>query len=155
VDQERFERLNLRADLICRKNDFNIMKMNYLTHFASHVQCFGSISMYSTKIGELSPKEQIKDGYIMLKENEATQQIFSQYGHQHALGMPLQTKEALLKTGVIVVGNSGMDTSTSSSCSAPQRMLKSRTNIGTHSEPCPAHDIEYCDMTEEMLCFIK
>jgi len=67
----------------------------------------------------------------------------------------MPTIEALLKTGVIVVGNSGMEMPTSSSRSAPQRMLKGRTNIGTLSELCRAHEIEYCDMMEEMLPFIK
>jgi len=69
--------------------------------------------------------------------------------------MRLQTIEALLKTGVIVVGNSGMEMPTSSSRSAPRQMLKGRTNIGTLSELCRAHEIEYCDMIEEMLRFIK
>jgi hypothetical protein len=111
--------------------------------------------MYSTEIGELAHKEQIKDGYRRSNKNEAARQILSQYGRQHALGMRLQTIEALLKTGVIVVGNSGMEMPTSSSRSAPRRMLKGRTNIGTLSELCRAHEIEYCDMMEEMLRFIK
>jgi len=34
-------------------------------------------------------------------------------------------------------------------------MLKGRTNIGTLSEPSQAHEIEYCDMMEEILRFIK
>jgi len=69
--------------------------------------------------------------------------------------MRLQTIEALLKTGVIVVENRGMEMPTSSSRSAPRRMLKGRTNIDTLSELCRAHEIEYCDMMEEMLRFIK
>jgi len=69
--------------------------------------------------------------------------------------MHLQTIESLLQTGVIVVRNSGMDMLTSSSSSAPRRMLKSSTNIGTLSELCQAHEIEYCDMMEEILYFIK
>ena len=48
-----------------------------------------------------------------------------------------------------------MDMPTSSSRSAPQRMLKGRTNIGTLSELCRPREIEYCDMMEEMLRFIK
>jgi len=48
-----------------------------------------------------------------------------------------------------------MDMATGSSRSAPHRILKSRKNIGTVPELCPAHEIEYCDMMEEMLCFIK
>jgi len=69
--------------------------------------------------------------------------------------MRLQTIEALLKTGVIVVGNSRMEMLTSSSHNAPRRMLKGRTNIGTLSELCRAHEIKYCNMMEELLRFIK
>jgi len=76
--------------------------------------------MYSTEIGELAHKEPIKDGYQRSNKNEAARQILSQYGRQHTLGMRLLTIEALLKTGVIVVGNSGMEMLTSSSCSAPR-----------------------------------
>ena len=111
--------------------------------------------MYSTEIGELTHRKQIKDSYRRSNKNEAARQILSQYGRQHSLGMRLQTMEALLKTGVIVVGNSGMEMPTSSRCSAPRRMLKGRTNIGRLSELCRAHEIEYCDMMEEMLRFIK
>ena len=69
--QERAERFDQRADLIQRENHFNFIKMHYLTHFASHVQRFGSISMYSTEIGELAHKDQIKDGYRRSNKNEA------------------------------------------------------------------------------------
>jgi len=48
-----------------------------------------------------------------------------------------------------------MEMPTPSSCSAPQRMLKGRTNIGTLLELCRAHEMEYCDMMEQMLCFIQ
>jgi len=69
--------------------------------------------------------------------------------------MRLQTIEALLKTGVIVVENSGMEIPTSSSRSAPQLMLKGRTNIGTLSEQYRAYEIEHCNMMEKILRFIK
>jgi len=39
---------------------------------------------------------------------------------KESLRMRFQIIEALLKTGVIVVGNSGMEMPTSSSCSAPR-----------------------------------
>jgi len=155
VDQEWLARANQPADLIRRENHFNLIKMHYLTNFASHVRHFGSISMYSTAIGELAHKEQIKDSYRRSYKNEAARQILSQYGRQHTLRMRLRTMEALLKTGVIVVGNSRMEMPTSSSRSAPRQMLKCHTNIAKLSELCRAHEIEYCDMIEEILRFIK
>jgi len=54
---ERVERSDRQADLIRRENHFNFIKMHYLTHIASHVQGFGSISMYSTEIGKLAHKD--------------------------------------------------------------------------------------------------
>jgi len=69
--------------------------------------------------------------------------------------MCLQTIEGLLKTGVIVVRNRGMEMPNSSCRSAPRRMLKGRTNCGTLSELCQGHQINYCDIMEEMLPFIK
>jgi len=38
ADQERVERSDRRADLIRPENHFNFIKMNYPTHFASHVR---------------------------------------------------------------------------------------------------------------------
>jgi len=75
----------------------------------------------------------------------------SQDGRQQALGMRLQTIKALLKTGVIVGGNSGMEMPASSSRNAPRQMLKDRTNIGRLSELCRAHEMEYCDMIEDSI----
>ena len=54
-----------------------------------------------------------------------------------------------------MVGNSGMEMLTSSSRRLPRPMLKGRINIGMLSWLCRAHEIEYCDMIEEILPFIK
>jgi len=37
VDQERLERATQQADLIRRENDFNCIKMHYLSHFACNL----------------------------------------------------------------------------------------------------------------------
>jgi len=71
ADQERVERSDRGADMIRPENHFNFIKMHYLTHFASHVRRFGSISMYSIEIGELADKDEIKDGYRMSNKNDA------------------------------------------------------------------------------------
>ena len=157
ADQERAERFDQRADLIRRENHFNFIKMHYLTHFASHVRRFGSISMYSTEIGELAHKDQIKDGYRRSNKNEAARQILSQYGRQHALGMRLQTIEALSKAdGVIIVEDNEMEMPALSSHSTPRRILKGRMkNTSTLTELCRAFNIHYSDMIEEILRFIK
>ena len=95
ADQNRLERVNRRADLIQRENHFTFIKMHYLSHFASHMRRCGSILMYSTEMGELAHKEQIKGGYRRSNKNNATGQILSYYGRKHTLGMRLQTIETL------------------------------------------------------------
>jgi len=156
ADQNRLHRVNRRADLIQRENQFNFIKMHYLSHFVSHVRRFGSILMYSTEMGELAHKEQIKEGYRRSNKNNTARQLLLYYGRKHALGMRLQTIEALSKAeNAFVMGNSGME-APASSRSAPRRVLKGRMmeNIGTLTALCRAFNIDYSDMIEEMLSFI-
>jgi len=157
ADQERVQRSDRRADLIWRANHFNLMKMHYQTDFTSHVRRFGSISMYSTEIGELAHADQIKDGYRRSNMNQAARQIWSHYGHQQALGIMLWTIEALSKVeGVIVVEYRGIEMPTGSSRITPRRGLKGRMkNTSTLTELCTALDIHYSNMMEEILCYIK
>jgi len=158
ADQEMVERSDRQADLIRREKHFNFIKVHYLTQLASHVRRFGSKSMYSTEIGDLAHKDQIKDGYRRSNKNEAARQILSHYGRQHALGIRLQTIKALSKVeGVIVVEDSGMEILTVPSCSTPRWVLKGRRmkNTSTLTELCTALDIHYSNMMEEILCFIR
>jgi len=157
ADQVRVERSDRRAGLIQRENHFNFIKMHYRTHFASHVRRFGSISMYSTEIGEQSYKDQIKDGYRRSNKNEAARQILSNYGRQHALEIRLQTIEALSKVeGVIVVDDSGMEMPTVPSRSTPCPVLKGRMkNTSTLTELSTALNIHYSNMMEKILRFIR
>jgi len=115
ADQNRVQRVNQRADLIRQENHFNSIKMHYLTHFASHVQRFGSILMYSAEMGELAHEEKIKECYGKSNKNEAARQILSQYGRQHALAMRLQTIEALSKAeNAALIAKGGMEALASS-----------------------------------------
>jgi len=157
ADQNRLQRVNRRADLIQQENHFNFIKMHYLSHFVSHVRRFASILMYSNEMGELAHKEQIKVGYRRSNKNNAARQILSYYGRKHALGMRLQTIEALLKAeNAVVMGNRGMEVPASSR-SAPRRVLQAHMmeNIGTLTELCRALNIDYSDMIEEKLRFIR
>jgi len=157
ANQERVERSDQQADLIRCENHFNFIKMHYLTHFASHVRRFGSITMYSTEIGELAYMDQVKDGYRRSNKNDAAQQILSQYGRQHALGMRVQSIEALLKVkGVIVAEHSGMEMRAFSSQSTPRRILKGRMkNTSRLTELCATLNIHYADMMQERLRFTR
>jgi len=157
ADQERVERSDRRADFIRRENNFNFIKMHYLTHFASHVRRFGSLSRYSTEIGELAHKDQIKDGYRRSNKNAAARQILSHYGRQHAPGIRLQTIEALWKVeGVIVVEARGMEMLTVPSRSTPRRVLKGRMkNTSMLTELGTALDIHHSNMMEEILRYIR
>ena len=157
ADQNRLERVNRRADLIQRENHFNFIKMHYLSHFASHVRCVGSILIYSTEMGQLAYKEQIKEGYRRSDKNHAARQILSYYCRKHALGMRLQTIEALSKAeNALIIGN-GVVEAPVSSRSVPRQVLKGgmMENIGTLTELCRALNIDYSNMIEEMLHFIR
>ena len=63
MDEARIERANQWAELIPRENHFNFIKTHFLNHFVQYVRRFGPVPMYSTDIGELAHKEQIKEGY--------------------------------------------------------------------------------------------
>ena len=157
ADQNRLLRVNRRADLIQQENHFNCIKMYYLSHFVSHMRLFGSILMYSTEMGELAHPEQIKEIYCRSNKNNAARQILPYYGGKPALGMWLQTIEALSKAeNVFIMGNGGMEAPFSSR-SAPRRVLKGHLmeNIGTLTELCRALNIDYSDMIEEILCFLR
>ena len=157
ADEKRQQRINQWEDLMQRENHFNFIKMHYLTYFELHVRRFGSVSMYSTDIGELAHKEQIKEGYRRSNKNDAARQILSQYGRQHAIGMRLQTIEALSKADNIMrVGNVPMEMPDSSSRSVPRRVLRGRRkNTNTLVELSLVLDINYSDMVEGLLCYIK
>ena len=109
--------------------------------------------MYSTDIGELAHKEQIKEGYRRSNKNEAAQQILSHYGRQHALGMRLQTIKELSKTDdKIRIGNVRTEMATSTTYSVPQRILRSSAmNSNILIELYWVLEIDYSDMIEEML----
>ena len=97
MDEARIERANWWAELIQREYHFNFIKMHYLNHFVHQVRRFGSVPMYSTDIGELGHKEQIKEGYRRSNKYHAAQQILAQFSKQHAIGMRLLTMEAVRK----------------------------------------------------------
>src|SRR5207302_1287861 len=128
-----------------------------LSRFASHVRRFGSIPTYSTDIGELAHKEQIKEGYRRSNKNEAARQILSHYGCQHALGMRLQTTKELSKTDdKIRIGNVRTEMATSTTYSVPRRIHCSHAmNSNTLIELARVLKIGYSDMIEEMLRYIK
>jgi len=156
ADQDRLQRFNQRADLIRQENHVNFIKMHYLSQDSAHVRRFAAIPMYSTEIGELAHKKQIKEGYPRSNKNEAAHQILLHYGSQHALGMRLQTLETLLKAeSVIMIDNSGGEVGAVRR-SIPRPVLKGQMrNIGTLTKLCRTCSIDYGDVIEEMLHFIK
>ena len=113
--------------------------------------------MYSTDIGELSHKEQLKEGYWRSNKNEPARQILSYYGRHHALGMRLQTIEQHAKTdNEIRFGNVRTEMVTSSSRSEPQRVLRSRVkNTNTLIKLSQVLEIDYSDMIRQILRYIK
>jgi len=86
-DDNRQEENDLCLDLVRDESHFNFMTMHLLSHFCDHIPQFGNIPMYSTEIGELAHKTQIKDGWRQSNKNNPARQIVHSYGRQHAIRM--------------------------------------------------------------------
>jgi len=61
--------------------------------------------MYSTEIGELAHKTQIKDGWGQSNKNDAARQIVNSYCRQHAIRMRLLNLESLKCRDADLSGN--------------------------------------------------
>lgn len=95
LDENRLERNEEREEILRNKSHFNFIKLHLLVHYCSHVRKFGNVPMYSTDVGELAHKVQIKEGYRHSNKNEASRQILQYYGRVHAVSMRLLTLQAL------------------------------------------------------------
>jgi len=94
-DDNRQEENDLFLDLVCGESHFNFIKMHLLSHLCEHIRQFGNIPMYSTEIGELPHKMQIKDGWRQSNKHDAARQIVHSYCRQHAIRMRLLNRESL------------------------------------------------------------
>jgi len=70
-DAEREEETERRMDLIFCEPHFNFIKMHLLSHFCDDIRQFGNIPMYSTELGELAHKTQIKPGWRQSNKNDS------------------------------------------------------------------------------------
>jgi len=95
----RDEEDELRMDMIHGESHFNFIKMHLLSHFCDHIRQFGNIPMYSTEIGKLAHKTQIKEGWRQSNKNDAARQIVHSYGSQHAIRMRLLNLQSLKNRG--------------------------------------------------------
>jgi len=88
-------------DMIHGESHFNFIKMHLLSQFCDHIRQFGNIPMYSTEIGELGHKTQIKEGWHQSNKNNAARQILHSYGRQHAIRMRLLNLQSLKHRGAV------------------------------------------------------
>jgi len=86
-------------DLIHCESDFNFIKIHLLSHLGDHIRQFGNIPMYSTELGELAHKEQIKDTWRRSNKNYPLHQIVHSYSRQHAIRMRFLNLESLGRRG--------------------------------------------------------
>jgi len=80
LEDDQDEENDLRMDMIHMASHFNIVKMPLLCHYCDHIRQFGNIPIYSTEFGELTHKEQIKDGWRCSKKHDVERQIHHSYG---------------------------------------------------------------------------
>ena len=131
----------LCINIIHGETHFNFIKMHLLSHFCDYIRQFGNIPMYSTKIGELAHKMQIKDRCRQSNKNDAGRQIVHRYGRQHAIQVRLLNLESLHARGVDlsvdVLQHLDRKTSTVSQRVIRRRILKGRredvSNVGNFS----------------------
>jgi len=98
-DNDRDEQDKLPMDLIHCESYFNFHKMHLLSQFGDHIRQFGNIQMYSTEIGELAHKTQIKERWCQSNKNDAARQIVHSYGRQYAIRMRLLNLQSLNNRG--------------------------------------------------------
>jgi len=94
-DDNRQDENDLFLDLVRGDSHFNFIKMHLLSPFCDHIRQFGNIPMYSTEIGELAHKTQIKHRWRQSNKNDEARQILHSYGRQHAIRMRLLNLESL------------------------------------------------------------
>jgi len=129
-DDDRDEENELRMDMINAESHFNFVKMHLLSNLCDHIHQFGIIPMYSTEIGDLAHKTQIKGGWRQSNKNDAARQIVHSYGRQHAIRMRLWNLDSLQDRGqglsADVLKHLDRTTSTVSQPVIHQRILKRR-----------------------------
>jgi len=99
LDDNQDEEDELRRDRIHGESHSNFIKMHLLSHLCDHIRQFGNIPMYSTEIGELAHKTQIKEGWRQSNKSDAARQIVHSYGRQQAIGMRLLNLQSLKNHG--------------------------------------------------------
>ena len=87
LDESHLERTDKREEILRNKSHFDFIMLHLLVHYCSHVRKFGNIPMYSTDVGELAHKVQIKEGYQHLNKNYASRQILPYYSRVHVVSM--------------------------------------------------------------------
>ena len=95
LNESHLEQTDKCEEIHQNKSHVNFIKLHLLVHYCSHVQKFRNIPMYSTDVGELAHKVQIKEGYQHSNKNDASRQILHYYGRVHAVSMRLLTLHAL------------------------------------------------------------
>jgi len=98
-DDDRDEEDEQRINMIHGQSHFNFIKMHLLSHFFDHIRQLGNIPMYSTEIGELAHKTQIKEEWRQSKQNDTARQIVHSYRRQHAIRMRLLNLQSLKNRG--------------------------------------------------------
>ena len=98
-DDDRDEASELPMEMINAESYFNLVKVPLLSHFCDHIPQFRNIPMYSTEIGELPQKTQIKEGWRQWNKNDAVRQIVHSYGRQHSIRMRQLNMESLQDRG--------------------------------------------------------
>ena len=95
LDENCMARADKHSEILRNRSPFDFIKIHLLVHYCSDVQKFGNIPMYSTDVGELAHKVQVKEGDRDSNKNDASCQILHYYGRVHVVSTRLVTLCAL------------------------------------------------------------
>jgi hypothetical protein len=98
-DTNRAQWTEEHEEYLQSQSHFNFIKIHLLVHYSSHVREYGNIPIYSTDVGDLAYKVQIKEGYRSSDKIDAVGQILTYYGRIHALSTGYLKLLALEKPG--------------------------------------------------------
>ncbi|KAL0630557.1 hypothetical protein Q9L58_010596 [Maublancomyces gigas] len=85
--EHKLERSDQLRNIYREESHFNFIKIHLLAHFTGHVKRFGNIPSYSTEVGEVCHREQIKVGYRASNRIHYTKQILEHYARRQTVAL--------------------------------------------------------------------
>ncbi|KAL0630484.1 hypothetical protein Q9L58_010669, partial [Maublancomyces gigas] len=83
--EDKLEKSDQLRNIYRKESHFNFIKIHLSAHFTGHVKPFENIPRYSTEVGEVSRRKQIKVGYRASNRIHYTKQILEHYAYRQTV----------------------------------------------------------------------